>query len=72
MSRIIDERGRMPGKVNVVDILVFLVIVAVVFAITRLTGSSSQKVPGERAVQGRAARRLWTPSHGGGRGTSDG
>ncbi len=46
MSRIIDERGRIFGKVNVVDILVFLVIVAViVFAITRLTGSSSQKVP---------------------------
>jgi len=46
MSRIIDERGRIFGKVNVVDILVFLVIVAViVFAITRLTGTSAQTVP---------------------------
>jgi hypothetical protein len=46
MSRFIDERGRIFGKVNVVDILVFLVIVAViVFAVTRLTGSSSEKVP---------------------------
>jgi hypothetical protein len=45
MSRFIDERGRIFGKVNVVDILVLLVIVAViVFAVMRMTGSSSQTV----------------------------
>jgi hypothetical protein len=46
MSRVIDERGRIFGKVSIVDILVFLVIVAlIVFAVTRLTGTVSQKVP---------------------------
>ena len=30
MARILDERGRIFGKVNIVDILVLLVIVAVV------------------------------------------
>ena len=46
MSRFIDERGRIFGKVNVVDILVLLVIVAViVFAVMRTTGSSSETVP---------------------------
>ena len=46
MSRFLDERGRIFGKVNVVDILVLLVIVAViVFAVMRLTGSSSVTVP---------------------------
>jgi len=46
MSRILDERGRIFGKVNVVDILVLLVIIAVVvFAVVRMTGSTSQTVP---------------------------
>lgn len=46
MSRFIDERGRIFGKVNVVDILVLLVIIAiVVFAVVRLTGSGSETVP---------------------------
>jgi hypothetical protein len=46
MSRFLDERGRIFGKVSVVDILVLLVIVAVVaFAAIRLTGSSSATVP---------------------------
>jgi hypothetical protein len=45
MSRFIDERGRIFGKVNVVDILVLLVIVAVVaFAVMRLTGGGSEPV----------------------------
>jgi len=46
MSRFLDERGRIFGKVNVVDILVLLVIVAVVvFAVVRMTGDSSTTVP---------------------------
>ena len=46
MSRFLDERGRIFGKVNVVDILVLLVIIAiVVFAVVRLTGSGSETVP---------------------------
>lgn len=46
MSRFLDERGRIFGRVNVVDILVFLVIVAVVvFAVLRVSGGSSETVP---------------------------
>jgi hypothetical protein len=46
MARFLDERGRIFGKVNVVDILVLLVIIAVVvFAVVRFTGASSQSVP---------------------------
>lgn len=46
MSRFLDERGRILGKVNVVDLLVLLVIVAVVvFAVVRTTGGSSTTVP---------------------------
>ncbi len=46
MGRFIDERGRIFGKVNIVDILVILVIVAVVvFAVVRFTGTSSASVP---------------------------
>jgi hypothetical protein len=46
MGRFLDERGRIFGKVNVVDILVLLVIIAVVvFAVVRFTGASSASVP---------------------------
>lgn len=46
MSRFLDERGRIFGKVNVVDLLVLLVIIAVVvFAAVRFTGGSSKTVP---------------------------
>ena len=46
MSRFLDERGRIFGKVSVVDILVFLVIIAVVvFAVVRMTGSNAATVP---------------------------
>jgi hypothetical protein len=46
MARFLDERGRIFGKVNVVDILVLLVIIAVVvFAVVRFTGTSSASVP---------------------------
>jgi hypothetical protein len=45
MSRFLDERGRIFGKVNVVDLLVLLVIVAVVaFAAVRMTGGSSKPI----------------------------
>jgi hypothetical protein len=46
MSRFLDEKGRFFGKVNIVDLLVLLVIVAVVvFAVVRMTGDSSKTVP---------------------------
>ncbi len=46
MSRFLDERGRIFGKVNIVDILVLLVIVAVVvFAVVRLTGGAPTTIP---------------------------
>ncbi len=46
MGRFLDERGRIFGKVNVVDVLVLLVIIAVViFAVVRFTGASSETVP---------------------------
>lgn len=46
MSRFLDGRGRIFGKVNIVDLLVLLVIVAVVvFAVVRMTGGSSETVP---------------------------
>lgn len=46
MSRFLDERGRIFGKVSVVDVVVLLVIVAVVvFAVMRLTGTATEKVP---------------------------
>lgn len=46
MSRFLDERGRFFGKVNVIDLLVLLVIIAVVvFAVVRMTGGSSETVP---------------------------
>ena len=46
MSRILDERGRIFGKVSIIDLLVLLVIIAVVvFAVVRMTGSSSQEAP---------------------------
>ncbi len=46
MARFLDERGRIFGKVNVVDILVLLVIIAVVaFAVVRFTGASAESVP---------------------------
>jgi hypothetical protein len=43
MSRFLDRRGRIFGKVNIVDLLVLLVIVAVVvFAVVRMTSDSPQ------------------------------
>jgi hypothetical protein len=46
MSRFLDERGRILGKVNIIDLLVLLVIIAVVvFAVVRMTGGSSKPVP---------------------------
>lgn len=42
MSRFLDDRGRLFGKVNIVDLVVLVVIVAiVVFAAVRLTGGGS-------------------------------
>ncbi len=42
MSRILDDRGRLFGKVNIVDLVVLLVIAAVVvFAAVRLTGGGA-------------------------------
>jgi Domain of unknown function (DUF4330) len=42
LSRVIDGRGRILGKLNIVDLVVLVVIVAiVVFAAVRLTGGGS-------------------------------
>jgi hypothetical protein len=42
LSRFLDDRGRLFGKVNIVDLVVLVVIVAiVVFAAVRLTGGGS-------------------------------
>jgi len=46
MGRFLDERGRIFGKVNIVDVLVVLVIIAVVvFAVVRFTATSSPSEP---------------------------
>jgi hypothetical protein len=46
MSRFLDARGRIFGKVNIVDLIVLCVIVAVVvFAVVRTTGGSSETIP---------------------------
>jgi len=47
LSRVLDDRGRLFGKVNIVDLIVVIVIVAViVFAAMRLTGGeNAQTVP---------------------------
>jgi hypothetical protein len=46
MSRFLDERGRILGKVNIIDILVLLVIVAVVIlAAVRFKDASVDTVP---------------------------
>jgi len=46
MARFLDERGRIFGKVNVVDLLVLLVIIAVAaFAVVRFTGATAESVP---------------------------
>lgn len=42
MSRLLDDRGRLFGKVNIVDLIVLVVIVAVVvFAAVRFTGGGA-------------------------------
>ncbi len=42
MSRVLDDRGRLFGRINIVDLVVLLAIVAVVvFAAVRLGGDSS-------------------------------
>ena len=42
MKRVLDDRGRLFGKVNIVDLVVLVVIVAiVVFAAVRLTGGGA-------------------------------
>ena len=42
MRRVLDDRGRLFGKVNIVDLVVLVVIVAiVVFAAVRLTGGGA-------------------------------
>lgn len=63
MSRFLDERGRIFGKVNVVDILVLLVIIAVVaFAVMRMTGSSSTSVSVRVVYTAKAIRQVSIPA----------
>jgi hypothetical protein len=46
MSRFLDGRGRIFGKVNLVDVLVVLVVIALlVFGVARIHGGSSTTVP---------------------------
>jgi len=46
MSRFLDEKGRILGRLNVVDLLVFLTLIAIIaFAVFRLTGSAVDAVP---------------------------
>ena len=48
MSRVLDERGRIFGKVNVVDVLVLLAVVAlIVFTVVRTQGSGATTVPAQ-------------------------
>jgi|WetSurMetagenome_2_1015567.scaffolds.fasta_scaffold556634_1 hypothetical protein len=45
MSRLLDDRGRLFGKINIIDILVVLLVVAVgVFIFLRVQGTGNQKV----------------------------
>jgi hypothetical protein len=45
MSRLLDDRGRLFGKINIIDILVVLLIVAVgVFIFLRVQGTGTQLV----------------------------
>jgi hypothetical protein len=45
MSRFLDSRGRIFGKVNIVDLIVLCVIVAIAaFAVVRMTGDSSTPI----------------------------
>jgi hypothetical protein len=63
MSRFLDERGRIFGKVNVVDILVLLVIIAVVaFAVTRMTGSTATTVAVRVTYTAKAVRQVAIPT----------
>ncbi len=58
MSRFLDERGRIFGKVNVVDILVLLAVIAlIVFAIVRVEAPSSTTVPISVTIRAQLQRR---------------
>jgi hypothetical protein len=57
MSRFIDERGRIFGRVNVVDILVLVIIIAVVvFAVLWFTKYESDTVPVKVTFRAEAVR----------------
>ena len=57
MGRFLDERGRIFGKVNVVDILVLLAVVAVVvFAVTRFAGGEADTIPVKVTFRAEAIR----------------
>ena len=57
MSRFLDERGRIFGKVNVVDILVFLAVIAlIVFAVARTQATASTTVPIQVTIRAQLQR----------------
>jgi hypothetical protein len=59
MSRFLDERGRIFGKVNVVDILVLLAVAAlIVFAVARTQGTSSTTVPVQVTIRVELVRQV--------------
>jgi Domain of unknown function (DUF4330) len=63
LSRILDDRGRLFGRVNIVDLVVVVVIVAViVFAAVRLTGGeNAQTVPVQVTFVARMVDRVLVP-----------
>jgi hypothetical protein len=63
LSRILDDRGRLFGRVNIVDLVVVIVIVAViVFAAVRLTGGeNAQTVPVQVTFVARMVDRMLVP-----------
>jgi hypothetical protein len=63
LSRILDDRGRLFGRVNIVDLVVVILIVAViVFAAVRLTGcENAQTVPVQVTFVARMVDRVLVP-----------
>jgi hypothetical protein len=59
MSRFLDERGRLFGKVNVVDFLVLLAVIAlIVFAVGRIERPSSSTLPVQVTFRAQQVRQV--------------
>ena len=53
MSKIIDEKGRIFGKINIIDLMVLLVIIAIIAAICFRIFSKNQNADGTSPLQGK-------------------